>query len=223
MQSMMYDVCHLQRSGDRLVDLGLDVGHGRTRPGEVGGAGLGVLGVVVGDGGLDSVLCEHRAVQLNRRQAQLLSNLRILNLTRLIQGHTADQFSQIRRRSNRATTAKSLEDHVIDAARLLVHTDLELHDIATSGSADKTGTNVLVALAHGSDVPGVAVVVEDLFVVASPLGWGGGLDGLGVDGLQASEGSEGTRRHNADAGGDGDETLEHGDGCYDGFEGGFDG
>lgn len=62
MQSMMYDVCHLQRSGDRLVDLGLDVGHGRTRPGEVGGAGLGVLGVVVGDGGLDSVLCEHRAV-----------------------------------------------------------------------------------------------------------------------------------------------------------------
>lgn len=160
---------------------------------------------------------------LNRGQAQLLSNIRILNTTRLIQGHTADQLSQIRRRSNRTTTAKGLEDHVIDTTRLLVHTDLELHDIATSGSADETSTNVLVALVHGTDVPGVAVMVEDLLVVASPLGWGAGLDGLGVDGLQASEGSEGTGRHNADAGGDGDETLEHGGGCFDGCENGFDG
>jgi hypothetical protein len=154
---------------------------------------------------------------LNRRQAKLLRHIGILNLTRLLQGHTADELSQIRRRSNSTTTPESLKDNVIDATRFLVHTNLELHDIATSGGSNETGTNVLVTLLHGSDIAGVVVVIQDLLVVASPLGRGGGLTlDSRLDGLQACEGSEGTGRRNADAGGDGDETLEHCDG--DGFE-----
>lgn len=45
-----------------LLDLDLHVGNGSARPGEVGGAGVGVLGVVVRDGGLDSVFSKHGAV-----------------------------------------------------------------------------------------------------------------------------------------------------------------
>lgn len=54
-------------------------------------------------------------------------------------------------------------------------------------------------------------MVKDLLVVSSPLDGGRGkaLGGLRLDGLHAGEGSEGTRRDSADAGGDGDETLEH--------------
>jgi hypothetical protein len=55
-------------------------------------------------------------------------------------------------------------------------------------------------------------VVQDLLVVTSPLSRGRGLTLDRLDGLQACEGSKGTGRRNADAGGDGDETLEHVDG-----------
>lgn len=160
--------------------------------------------------------CLEPSHTLNRRQAQLLRHIRVLNLASFLQGHTPDKLGQIRRRSDRTTTAESLEDHVIDATGFLIHADLELHDIATSGGADETGTNVLVALLHGSDIPGVVVVVEDLLVVASPLDRGRCLTLDRLDGLQAGEGSESTGRRNADAGGDCDETLEHCD--YDGGE-----
>lgn len=45
---------------------GLELGAGAS---EVGGRGLGVLGAVVLDGGLDGILSKHAAVQLDRGQA----------------------------------------------------------------------------------------------------------------------------------------------------------
>lgn len=45
-----------------LLDLDLDVGNGTACAGQICGAGVGVLGVVVGDGGLDGILSEHGAV-----------------------------------------------------------------------------------------------------------------------------------------------------------------
>lgn len=57
----------------RLTDLGgsrglssLELGAGAS---EVGGLGLGVLGAVVLDGGLDGILGKHAAVQLDRGEA----------------------------------------------------------------------------------------------------------------------------------------------------------
>ena len=46
--------------GGHLLDLNL--GHGGAGAAEVGGLGLGVLGVVVADGGLDGVFGKHGAV-----------------------------------------------------------------------------------------------------------------------------------------------------------------
>lgn len=45
-----------------LLDLDLHVGNRGARPGKVGRAGVGVLGVVVRDGRLDGVLSKHGAV-----------------------------------------------------------------------------------------------------------------------------------------------------------------
>jgi hypothetical protein len=46
--------------GGHLLDL--DLGHGGAGAAEVGDLGLGVLGVVVADGGLDGVFGKHGAV-----------------------------------------------------------------------------------------------------------------------------------------------------------------
>lgn len=59
-------ICSLYGSGGTagrsVLDLDFDVGDGGACPGQVGGLGLGVLGVVIRDGGLDSILGEHGAV-----------------------------------------------------------------------------------------------------------------------------------------------------------------
>ena len=149
---------------------------------------------------------------LDRGQAQLLGNIGVLDLAGLLQGHTADQLGEIGGRSDGAATAEGLEDNVIDLTAVLVDTDLELHDIATGGGTDKTGTNVLVTLLERTDVARVVVVIQDLLVVSTTLGRSSrlsdGLDRLGR--LKAGEGRESTGGDNrADARSDGDDTLEH--------------
>lgn len=47
--------------------------------------------------------------------------------------------------------------------------DLQLHDIATGRSANKSSAHVFFGLVHGADVPGVFVVVYNLFVVGGQL------------------------------------------------------
>ena len=99
-----------------VLDLDLDIRDGGACPGEVGCLGLGVLGVVVRDGGLDGILSQHGAVDykktklvschhysnkgdkertLDGRQAQLLRHIGVLDLSGLLQGHAADEFGQI--------------------------------------------------------------------------------------------------------------------------------
>src|SRR4051812_34820563 len=48
------------------------------------------LGLVIGDGALDGVLGQDRAVDLHRRQVQLLDDLGVLDAHRLIDGHPLD-------------------------------------------------------------------------------------------------------------------------------------
>lgn len=147
---------------------------------------------------------------LDRGQAELLGHIGVLNLAGFIEGHAADQLGQVAGGGDGGATAEGLEDDIIDLAGVLVHADLKLHDIATGGGADEAGTDVLVALLEGADVAGVVVVVQNLLVVSSALSRSRGWDTAGgLDGLQAGEGSEGARRHSADAGSDGDKTLEH--------------
>ena len=149
---------------------------------------------------------------LHGRQTQLLCHIGVLNRASLVEGHTANELGQITRRSDSATTAESLEDNVVDTAGVLVHANLQLHDIATGGGTDETSADVLVTLLHGTDISGVIVVIQDLLVVSSALlSWGGSstTDG-GLSGLQAGEGRKGTACcDRADTGSNGDKALEH--------------
>ena len=41
-------------------------------------------------------------------------------------------------------------------------TNLKFHDISTSWSSNKTSSNILIILVHGSNIPWVFIVVNDL-------------------------------------------------------------
>lgn len=58
----MFNLCGGSGTTGSLLDLNLDVRDGGACPGQVGCASVGVLGVVVGDGGLDGILGKHGAV-----------------------------------------------------------------------------------------------------------------------------------------------------------------
>ena len=108
-----------------LTDLHLSSGGCRSRcainlrdlqasPAKVCLLDVGILGVVVGDGGLDAVLGEHAAVQLDRWQAEFLGNVCVLDLRGLVQRHPADELGEVRGRGNGASAAKGLELDVGD-------------------------------------------------------------------------------------------------------------
>jgi len=99
-------------------------------------------------------------VELNRRQTQLLCNLGVLNATGLLKSHALDELGQVTAAGDGGTATKSLELDLTDGVVVGVDTDLKLHNIATSGGADETGTDVGVVLLHATDISGLAVVVE---------------------------------------------------------------
>lgn len=107
---------------------------------------------------------------LHGRQTELLCHIGVLNLASLVEGHAAHKLGQIAGGGDGTATAEGLEDDIVDAAGVLVHADLQLHDIAAGGGADKSGTDILVALLHGANIAGVVVVVQDLLVVSAALG-----------------------------------------------------
>jgi hypothetical protein len=97
---------------------------------------------------------------LDGRQTQLLCNLGVLNATGLLEGHALDELGQVTAAGDGGTAAESLELDLADGVVVGVDADLKLHDIAASGGADETGTDVGVVLLHATDVSGLAVVVE---------------------------------------------------------------
>jgi hypothetical protein len=97
---------------------------------------------------------------LDGRQTQLLCNLSVLNATGLLEGHALDELGQVTAAGDGGTAAESLELDLADGVVVGVDADLKLHDIAASGGADETGTDVGVVLLHATDVSGLAVVVE---------------------------------------------------------------
>lgn len=109
--------------------------------------------LVVANRALDRILGKHRAVQLHRRKRQLLSNFRVLDRTGLIQSQALDTLGHVARAGDGRATAEGLEAHVLNNA-LLVDLDRQLHNIATSRSADKTDTNVLVRLQERTNLHG---------------------------------------------------------------------
>ena len=192
----------------RSSSCGLSNGRLGLGTGQVGTASLGVLGVVVGDGGLDGVLSQHRAVELDGGQAQLLGDLSVLDLAGIVEAHAAHELGEVAAGGDGGAAAERLELDIGDAVCLGVDSDLQLHHVATSRGADEAGADVEILLVHGTDISGPRVVVEDLFVVGPPGIYGDGWEGL------SGEGGDGRASDGGNApGGNGETPGEH-FGCF---------
>jgi hypothetical protein len=100
-------------------------------------------------------------------QAKLLRNLGVLDTAGLLKGHATDKLSKVAAAGNGRAASKSLELDVRDGVVIGVDLDLQLHHVAASRSTDETSADVVVALAHASNIARVVVVVKDLLVVSS--------------------------------------------------------
>lgn len=83
------------------------------------------LCLVIANSRLDGVFCEHAAVQLDGREAELLCDLCIADLACLCERETLDPLSHVRGRGDGAAAAKSLEADVRDDA-FVVYLNLQL-------------------------------------------------------------------------------------------------
>src|SRR5712664_979025 len=119
---------------------------------------LRVLLLVVLDRGLDGVLGQDRAVDLHRRERQLLGDLRVLDGRGLVQGLALDPLGYERARRDRRAAAVGLEARILDAA-VGADLDLQLHDVAAGRRADHAGADGIVALVERADVSRVFVVI----------------------------------------------------------------
>src|SRR5262245_19063112 len=105
--------------------------------------------LVVGEGRLDGVLGEHGAVDLHRRQLQLVYDVRVLDLGRLVHRPALEPLGGQARRGDGAAAAEGLELGVLDDPRLDVDLDLQLHDVAALRRAHQPGAHAGGFLAEG--------------------------------------------------------------------------
>src|SRR6185436_12435785 len=141
--------------------------------------GLSVLRCVFGRGGfradplllvvlerrLDGVLREDGAVDLHRGQLELVHDVRVLDLGRIVHGLALEPLRGQARRGDGAAAPERLELRVLDHAGLDVHLDLQLHDVAALGCADQPRAHTRRVLGEGSAGARVAVVIDHLVAV----------------------------------------------------------
>ena len=125
-----------------------------------------LFGFEVFDGSLNSIFCEHRAVKLDWRQFKVLGNILVLNLDGFLDGHSFKKLGSVRWASNGWTATKGLEHSFLNSAILLVHFDLEFHDVTAGRSSDKASTHGWVLFVERTNVAWVFVVVNDTLVVS---------------------------------------------------------
>jgi len=102
-------------------------------------------------------------VKLDGWQAELLSNISVLDCTGILQAHATDTLSHVTGRRDGRTASKSFELDIDNLARGLIDLDLQLHDITASGSTNKSSADKGVRLVEGADVTGMLIVVNDLY------------------------------------------------------------
>src|SRR6185436_10202117 len=105
---------------------------------------------------------------LHRRQRQLLRDVRVLDLGRLVERLALDPFGDQRARRDRRAAAVGLEARVLDAA-VGADLDLQLHHVAARGGADHAGADRVVALVERADVARVLVVIDDFVAICHVL------------------------------------------------------
>src|SRR5438552_1138199 len=131
-----------------------------------------VLLAVVRQRCLDRVLRQHRAVDLDRWQLQLVHDVRVLDLGRLVDRLALQPLGGQARRRDGAAAAERLELGVLDHPGVEVDLDLQLHHVAAFRRSDEPRPHPRRVLGEGPDVPRVVVMVDDLLAIrhgATPL------------------------------------------------------
>src|SRR5262245_51068099 len=101
-------------------------------------------------------------MDFHRRKAELLPDVRILDRQSLGQRLALHPFGRKTGTRDGAAAAERLELCVFDNAALLIHLDLQLHDITALRRSDQACTHIGVFLRKGSDVARVVVVIDYL-------------------------------------------------------------
>src|ERR1700681_438292 len=101
-----------------------------------------LLLLVIADRGLDRVLGEDRTVDLDRRQAQLVDDVGVLDGEGLVDGLALEPLGRQARARYRRTAPERLELRVIDDTGVGIDLDLQLHHIAAFRRADQTRGDV---------------------------------------------------------------------------------
>lgn len=140
-----------------------------------------LLGFIVLERGLDSVFCQHGAVEFDRGQTQVRGYIGVLYLSGLLQTHALEDLSGVGARGDGRPTSEGLEHGLLNCSIFLIHLNLEFHDVSAGGRAHQSRADRGVLFVEGADVAGVVVVVQHVLVVgelSDLLGVKAVLDGL---------------------------------------------
>jgi hypothetical protein len=108
---------------------------------------------------LDALFGEERAVALDGRELEVLGDLRVGQLARLVERAALEPLGRERARRDGRAAAKGHEARVNNDAVFDAH--LQLHDVATGGRADQAGPDRPVVLVELADVARLFKVVPD--------------------------------------------------------------
>src|SRR5438552_4472113 len=122
----------------------------------------------VRDRRLDAVLGEHRAVDLDGRQGELLHDLRVLDLHDLVDRLALHELGHVARARDGAPAAERLEARILHDA-VVADLELELHHVPALGCAHDASPDVRIVLGERPDVARVRVVVDHLVAVCHPV------------------------------------------------------
>src|SRR5687767_9184450 len=125
---------------------------------------LAVLLAIVLDRGLDGVLGQDRAMDLHRRQRQMLRDHGVLDGLSLVESLALDPLGRERGRGDRRAAAEGLEPRILDAA-IGADLDLQLHHVAAGRCADEAGADAGIALVQRADIARVLVVVDQFLAI----------------------------------------------------------
>src|SRR5580704_1086208 len=124
-----------------------------------------VLLLPVADRGADGVLGKYGAMNLDRRQRELLYDVGVLDLHRFVDCLALYPLGGERRRRNGRTAAEGLELRLFDHLRLGIDPDLQTHHVAALWSAHQASANFAAGLVELAYVTRIVVVVDDLVAV----------------------------------------------------------
>ncbi|GMT23679.1 hypothetical protein PFISCL1PPCAC_14976, partial [Pristionchus fissidentatus] len=123
-----------------------------------------LLLLVILESSLDGVLGQHGAVELDGREGELPRDILVLNLLSPLDSLSVDPFSGERGRGDSRSTSEGLELGINDLS-IVVHLNLELHDISAGGSSDNSSSDVRIILVQRTNVTRILVMIYYLLVI----------------------------------------------------------